>query len=471
MSSPPTSPLTPGYRLLTVGMIALVALGAFEALAVTTAMPTIVHELDGLALFAFAFAGPLASGVVGMVVAANWSDRSGPRTPLLVMVALFLIGVLVAGWAGDMPTVVAGRLVHGAGGGGLIVALYVVVGRAYPQPMHPRVFAAFAAAWVVPSLIGPLIAGLVTEHLGWRWVFLGVAALVVLALAAVLPALRRPELRTPPSGEPERWRWGRILVGCALALVVLALHLVSGAAERLDWPVVAGAIAVGVVGVAFTLRPLVPAGTFTVRRGLPGAVALRGLSASAYLATEAYVPLLLTERFGFTPSLAGLALTAGAVTWSLASWVQTKVPADRGDGAIVRVASVLLAGAIALVLFVSVTDALPWLALGGWALAGAGMGLMTPRFSVLVLRHSPEREQGFNSAAGTIAEYTGMAVLLAFTGALHLALLAVGGVAPFVGVFVAGLVVAVVLVALAGRVDAVAPTGAEEVADARRQTA
>lgn len=471
MSSPPTSPLTPGYRLLTVGMIALVALGAFEALAVTTAMPTIVRELDGLALFAFAFAGPLASGVVGMVVAANWSDRSGPRTSLLVMVGLFLVGVLVAGLATDMPTVVAGRLIHGAGGGGLIVALYVVVGRAYPQPMHPRVFAAFAAAWVVPSLVGPLIAGLVTEHVGWRWVFLGVAVLVVFALAAVLPALRRRELTTPPAGSAEPWRWGRILVGCALAVVVLALHLVSGAAEQLAWPLVLGAIAAGAVGVALTLRPLVPDGTFAVRRGLPGTVALRGISAAAYLATEAYVPLLLTERFGFTPSLAGLALTAGAVTWSFASWVQTRVPSDRGDGALVRVASLLLAAAIALVLLVAVSDAMPWLALGGWALAGAGMGLMTPRFSVLVLRLSPEREQGFNSAAGTIAEYTGMAMLLAVSGALHLALLVVGGPAPFVGVFVVGLVVAVVLVALAGRFDAVAPSAAEEVPDASRQAA
>ena len=86
-----------------------------------------------------------------------------------------------------MELLVAGRLLQGFGGGATTVALYVVVARLYPPMLHPRVFAWFAAAWVIPSLIGPAGAGAIAQHLGWRWVFLGVALLVVpttLVLAA-----------------------------------------------------------------------------------------------------------------------------------------------------------------------------------------------------------------------------------------------------------------------------------------------
>lgn len=81
---------------------------------------------------------------------------------------------------------VLGRAVQGFGGGLVIVALYVVVSRAYEEQLRPAIMAAFAASWVVPSIVGPLAAGTVTEHLGWRWVFLGIPALVVVPLVVAL---------------------------------------------------------------------------------------------------------------------------------------------------------------------------------------------------------------------------------------------------------------------------------------------
>ena len=120
-----------------------------------------------------------------------------------------------------MPMLVVGRLVQGLGTGGQTVALYVVVARVYPPAMHGRVFAAFSAAWVVPSLIGPFLAGAVTEYLHWRWVFLGVALLTVARVrhgrgaAARPPAAHRPPVRRrggrPPgvrgrAGASARWR-------------------------------------------------------------------------------------------------------------------------------------------------------------------------------------------------------------------------------------------------------------------------
>ncbi|HRQ00336.1 MAG TPA: MFS transporter, partial [Terrimesophilobacter sp.] len=138
------------YVWITIGACALVFLGAFESLAVTTIMPLVSEDLNGAGLYALAFAGPLATGVVGMVVAGNWSDRRGPLVPLYASSALFAVGLLIAGLAVTMPMLVAGRLVQGLGTGAVTVALYVIVARVFPARLHPSIFAGFAAAWVVP---------------------------------------------------------------------------------------------------------------------------------------------------------------------------------------------------------------------------------------------------------------------------------------------------------------------------------
>ncbi len=89
VTSPPTTArrerlLSPAYAATTIAVFALIAFNAFETMAVTTVMPTISRDLDGLGLYAVAFAAPLASSVVGMVAAGMWSDRRGPAGALLV---------------------------------------------------------------------------------------------------------------------------------------------------------------------------------------------------------------------------------------------------------------------------------------------------------------------------------------------------------------------------------------------------
>ena len=165
--------LGPAYAATTIGMFALIAFVAFEAMAVTTVMPTVARELDGISLYALSFAAPLASGVVGMVAAGMWSDRRGPVIPLLAALAMFSLGLLVCGTASSMEMLVVGRVLQGLGGGALTVGLYVVVGLVFPAALQPAVFASFAAAWVLPALFGPALAASVAAAVGWRWVFLG----------------------------------------------------------------------------------------------------------------------------------------------------------------------------------------------------------------------------------------------------------------------------------------------------------
>jgi MFS family permease len=435
------------YLWVSIGMCALITLAAFESLAVTTIMPGISDELNGASVYALAFAGPLAVGVVGMVLAGNWSDRSGPIGALNASVALFVIGLAVVGTAGTIGVFILGRLAQGLGAGGLTVALYVIIARVYPAVLHPAIFAAFAAAWVVPSLVGPVIAGLVAEQVGWRWVFLGVIVLVVAAMAMVVPALRslRQERST---GRKLPWNFGRIGWSVLAAAAVLAVNLTSESEGFVLWvgPVIAAAIAV------LALRPLLPTRTLTAARGLPTVILIRGLLAGSFFGAEIYIPYLLTDRYEFAASAAGLALTASGLTWAGASWVQSRFSKRLNHVLSIRIGATLLSLAV---LSAAVTAALslqPDIAIVGWALAGAGMGLMYPRTSVMTLEYSTVANQGFNSSALSIADSIGASISLAVTAIVFAVCAPLGGAWPFAGCFLLTTVLGLIALALAGRV-------------------
>lgn len=435
--------LSTPFRWTSIGMCLLITLAAFEALAVTTIMPTVSRELDGASLYAFAFAGPLAVGVVGMVAAGAWTDRGNPRSALIASVVLFAAGLLTVGLAQTMGVFVTGRLVHGLGGGALTVVLYVIVARVYPPRLHPRIFAGFAAAWVIPSLIGPFIAGVLSETVGWRWVFLGVVALTALAMLMVVPVMR-DVLRAP--GEPGPFPVGRILWALLLAAAVLALTLAAEASGPVQWivPVVAAAVA------AVAIRPLVPRGTLIARRGLPSVILMRAIVAATFFASEVYVPLLMATQYGLSAAIAGLALTAAGLSWSAASWMQGRF-SGIGNRLAARLGATGLTIALASLIATAVWHLDPWIVVAGWAFAGAGMGFVYPRLGVLTLHYSTATDQGFNSSALTIADSTGSAVALAATAVVFAALRVAGGGVPFVGAFAVTAVLCVLAWAVGSR--------------------
>ena len=455
-AAPPTrSTFSKPYRWLSIGMYSIIFLAAFEAMAVTTIMPLVASDLDGVEYFALAFAVPLAAGIIGMVLAGNWTDRSGPLPSLITSAVLFIVGLLIAGTASDMLVFIVGRFVHGISGAAVTVPLYVIVARIYPEELRARVFAGFAAAWVVPSIVGPALAGLVAEAVSWHWVFLGVIALIVPAAAMMLPPILR--VRDQVQGDRSvRWSVARVGWAVLTAASALALSLSKEFAEPWRWVVAITAI----VLVAIAARPLMPVGTLRAARGMPATVLLRLIVAGAFFGSEIYLPYLLIDRYEFSPSLAGAVLTGAGVTWAAGSWLQGRLGNRLSNTQAVQIGAGLLAAMLIVVLLVSAFTLSPIIAFVAWTIAGGAMGLMYPRFSVAVLKLSPVSAQGFNSAALSIGESLGAATALAVTALVSSAV--AGG--AFTADFAVTVVIALVAVVLAPRVRPKGGDRAESVA-------
>ena len=444
----PRSIFSPVYRSTSGGILVLVTLIAFEAMAVAAALPTAAREVHGIASIGWAFTGFLVSDVVGMVVSGQVCDRRGPRLPMIAGLAAFTAGLAVAGTATSMAQLVAGRCVQGFGGGLLITAIYVVLGTVYPDELRPRIFTAISSAWVLPSLLGPVVSGTLSQHASWRWVFLGLVPLVLVGAGLLIPVLRRMDVVAArgPLADPRR-----VLHAVAAAGGVATLTAAGQHPSLLSLPVAV----LGVGALAWGLRTLLPPGTVVVRPGVSAPVAMRGLFAGAFFGVESMVPLTQSVQHGFGPTVAALPLVVSGVAWWLGSWWQGR---DHGDDSPARRASLIRAG-FALIAVAAVLVALGaqprisgWLIFAAWALAGLGAGLTWSSIGVLLLRYTNDDDRGADSAALQLSDAvcsavtTGVAgVLVAaaargvfgYTTAFTLLNLAMAGVAG-VGVAVAG---------------------------------
>jgi MFS family permease len=441
----PASLLAGRYRATTTGLVLVVTLVAFEALAVATAMPTAVRELNGLAYYSWPFTAFLVSSVVAMVLAGQRSDRRGPRGTLLAGLAVFAAGLVVAGTAHLMAVFVAGRAVQGLGAGAIIVAIYVVIAEVYDEDMRPRVFAAISAAWVLPSLVGPLVSGLLTEHLTWRLVFTGMVPFVLLGLVLVLPSLTRLPARDRSAVTRRR----RLAPFAVLAAVGLAGLQYAGQHPR--WATLPVAL-LALAALVPALRRLLPPGTLTLRRGLPASLGYRGLLAGAFFGADTFVPLTLTQVHGYGAAAAGAPLIAGALGWFGGSWWQAR-RSDPARYRLVRAGCALISLSTAGLVLVAWPGPPGWLAAPLWVLAGFGMGISTASISVLMLGLSPADERGANGAALQICDVLASATLVGLGGVLLTAVASHGGSLP-VGLTLIDLVMAAVAavgVALAGR--------------------
>ncbi|WP_129669524.1 MFS transporter [Phytoactinopolyspora endophytica] len=389
--------LSPTHRHLTLGIIAMVVFIAFEAMAVATAMPKAVPELDGLSLYALAFSGFFTTSLLGMVVSGEICDRRGPGLPVVAGAATFSAGLVLAGTAQSMWPFIAGRAAQGLGGGLVIVALYVVVGRSYDETLRPRIFAAMSAAWVVPSIVGPLISGLLADHASWRWVFLGLAPFVLIPLAMVLPSVRAVN-GPPPSGPAVRRR--RIPLALATAT---GMGLLQYAGTRPDL------LALALCGVAAALLipsvpRLLPPGTLTLRRGLPTVVIMRGILAGSFFGAEAFLPLMLVAERGLSSTMAGLSLTGGALGWAAGSWYQGRPRTAVPRYLLIRIGSATVSAAVALLGLVLIPAVPAILAAVIWTFGAIGMGMAMASISVLLFEFSPVEDHGSNSAAMQLSD-------------------------------------------------------------------
>ena len=395
---------------MTVGLVLTITLVAFEALAIATIMPLVGRHLGDLRLYGWVFSAFMLASLVGIVQAGALADRGPLRRPMLVGVALFAVGLAIGGLAPDMAVLVTGRVVQGLGAGFVPTVAYVAISRGYPERCRPRMFAVLSTAWVVPGLVGPAVAALVATTVGWRWVFLGLIPLVIVAGSLAVVSLGH----VPPPTTARKTSTSYLpVLAVVLGTCVALASLSSG-----DAPVMAVGAVFGGALLAFSLRQLTPPRTLVAAKGLPATIVGRGLLTCCFFAGDAYIPYALNTVRGAPTAMAALALIASTMTWTASSWLQARWVGRVGPRRLVRSGELLVLAGLALAALGLLPTVPPEVIILAWAVAGAGIGLAYAPLSVATLGSAEAGEVGKATSALQLLDVLGQAIGTGVAGAL-----------------------------------------------------
>jgi MFS family permease len=404
----------PNQRGLTIGLVLVLVVVAFEGLAVTTIMPVTVRALHGLALYAWSFSGFMLGSLVGTVAAGDYAARYGSVVTFTAALVIFAAGLLTCGAADRMLMFIAGRVVEGMGAGAIRSLTWLAINQAYTAHNHVRMGAALSSAYIVPTLIGPTAAGIIVDVWGWRVVFLSLVPLVPVALWLIVRALREFG-SSPVAGAAARKAGTAMVMAAGLAVTLAALELPP---SRL----IVAAMAFGSVTAYLAARRVLPSSTLTFGRGLPAILAMRGVLTFGYFGSLAFFPMALELVRGLSPTLAGIGISAGSIGWTTGSW--TAVAFDRRFGITAR-HQVIRLGLALLILGATGTSgtliqAFPvGVAIAGWGIAGLGMGLAYNTDSVLAIQAESELSAATVTSSMQLTDSLGQ-VLGAGTGGVLL---------------------------------------------------
>lgn len=394
----------PRFRLTTIGILTAIVTCAFDQTAVTAVMPHIAHELGDSDAYSLTFVAVMAASIVGMVSSGLVTDSRGARFSYTVSAITLGVGLLAAVFAPNMLVFLISRAIQGLGTGGLIVAVYAIIAQVYPKALRPKVFAAFAVAWIMPALVGPGIAGLITTLISWHAVFVLALVTVAASIALLSRALIKLPHETPTTRPPGS---KQLLAAFVLAAAGAGLSLASQTSRELaPWCIL---IALGTA--LFALRQLTPRGTLQLRRGVPRLVATRGL-VDMFFAAEMYLPLMLAQTYRLGPSLTGIALTISGICWLFGSHYQSRFGARIPTPLVFRVGSACMALGTLWIGVIALGGGHWGVAVAGWAIAAVGIGFIYPRLSSKPLELCPPEQTGFTGSALQVTGTTGTTVML-----------------------------------------------------------
>ncbi len=409
------------YAVVLAVIIPLV-LGSLDNLILGVAMPRIVGEFGGIAHLSWVIAAYALTTSVSTPVWGKLGDLYGRKGAFLTAIAIFLVGSALSGLSQSMSSLIAFRALQGIGGGGLMVGTLAIISTVVPLRDRGRYQGLISAVIGGAMIAGPVVGGLITDHLGWRWCFyvnlpLGVLALVMVSTLVHLPgttsraridypgvalmtvAISAVVLVTSWGGSQYAWTSGVILVlvGLAIAALLLFLFVERRAAE-----------------------PVLPPSLFR-NANFSLATGIGFLLGFMMFAVMTFLPIFQQAAQGASPTSAGLRLLPVFAALMAANVVVGRLITKTG-----RYKPFMVAGGalMAVGLFLvgrQEPDTAELFSVVAMALVGLGMGCLTQTSIIITMQSVDRKDLGVASSTATLSRTIGGSIGVSVMGAIFTA--------------------------------------------------
>ncbi|KOG31327.1 MULTISPECIES: MDR family MFS transporter [Streptomyces] len=370
--------------LVAIGALLLgMLLAALDQTIVSTALPTIVSELGGMEHLSWVVTAYMLASTAATPLWGKLGDQYGRKKLFQGAIVLFLIGSALCGIAQNMPQLIAFRAVQGLGGGGLMVLSMAIVGDLVPPRERGRYQGLFGAVFGATSVLGPLLGGLFTEHLTWRWVFYINLPIGIVALFVIAAVLHIPVRSTRHTID----YLGTFLIASVATCLVLVASLGGttwawGSAQIIGLAVLGAVLLVWFVYVERrAVEPVLPLKLFRIRTfSLVSVISF--VVGFAMFGAMTYLPTFLQVVQGVTPTMSGVHMLPMVLGMLITSTASGQIVSHTGRWKVFPVTGTFLTGLGLLLLHRLTETSSTWEMSVCFFVFGAGLGLV---MQVLVL--------------------------------------------------------------------------------------
>jgi len=412
--------------LVFAGLMVTMLLASLDQMIFSTALPTIVGELDGVNHMLWVTTAYILASTITLPVYGKLGDLIGRKGLFIIAIAIFIVGSIIGGMAQDMTWLIAGRAVQGLGGGGLLILAQAIIADVVPARERGKYMGIMGGVFAISSVAGPLLGGWFTDSIGWRWAFWMNIPLGILAIASAAFFLRLPK---NTNRNPKIDFVGIVLLAIASTCLVL---MTTWGGNTYDWdsPVVIGLIIGAIVaGIAFwfmerrAAEPIMPLHLFKQRNfNLTTSVGL--ILGVAMFGALAYLPTYLQMVTGANATQAGLLMIPLMAALLVASIVSGQLVSRTGRYKWLPMAGLVLV-AISLALLSTMTPTLAvWIICGYLAIMGIGLGMSMQILILIVQNTFPVTEVGTATASNNYFRQIGASLGSAIVGSLFVSRLA-----------------------------------------------
>ncbi|MEU1570835.1 MFS transporter [Streptomyces collinus] len=409
-----------GNVLVSIGALLLgMLLAALDQTIVSTALPTIVSDLGGLDHLSWVVTAYLLAATAATPLWGKLGDQYGRKRLFQTAIVIFLVGSALCGAAQDMAQLIAFRALQGLGGGGLIVLSMAIVGDLVSPRERGRYQGLFGAVFGATSVLGPLLGGLFTQHLSWRWVFyvnlpVGVVALAVIAAVLHLPRTARRHVID---------YLGTFLIAAVATCLVLVASLGGATWAWGSWQVVGLAVLGVVLAIAFVAverraaEPVLPLKLFRVRTFTLAAV-ISFVVGFAMFGAMTYLPTFLQVVQGISPTMSGVHMLPMVLGLLLASTASGQIVSRTGRWKVFPIAGTGVTTLGLLLLHQLDEDSSTAELSGFFFVFGLGLGLVMQVLVLIVQNAVPYEDLGVATSGATFFRSIGASFGVAVFGTI-----------------------------------------------------
>ncbi|MBU3075756.1 MDR family MFS transporter [Clostridium estertheticum] len=398
-------------RGIVIALMVAMFLAAVEGTVVTTAIPTIVKDLNGFELISWVFSAYLLTSAISTPIYGKLSDLYGRKNVLSIGIAIFIVGSCLCGISQSMYQLIASRGIQGLGAGAIFTITYTIVGDIFTAKESTRIQGGISTVWGIASLAGPFLGGFLIENISWNWIFFinlpfGIISIVL---------LQKNLIETVERKKHKIDYVGTLLF--SFAIITFLLGSLSGGKMK---TVISIAVTIVLLVLFYYVEknaeePIIPFDIFTKTSNIVNAISF--LASGILIGAEVYMPLYMQNVLGFGPTISGISMAPMSISWLLSSFVLSKAIPKYGKKIVVGTANLILIISCVVLSTLSIESPLQLVVVYGFIM-GFGFGGAFTTLTIVVQESVGYNKRGAATAVNSLVRTLGQTIAVSIFGTI-----------------------------------------------------